>query len=35
MIEKVFPDASIPEVQTRVNPLTTKSVDSTTASRQG
>ena len=31
MIEKVFPDMIIPEVQSRVNLLTTKLVDSTTA----
>ena len=35
MIEKVFPDISIPEVQTTVNSSTTKSVDGTTTSRQG
>ena len=35
MIEKVFTGISIPEVQTRVSPLTTKPVDSTTTSRQG
>ena len=35
MIERVFPDVIIPEIQTTVNPSTTKSVDSTTALRQG